>query len=143
MEALSGFTGLDYAVSAAAPSASGTVRRRRPRRRGKDPVGMIQLDNGIQVMIRRSRLPPDVAEYIDYRKNKAIANLREMMKEEGFQPTTQPGQPAPTSRAAGVRAATAGRPVPPTRRHPRRRQTGLNLTFFGQNRHEPGRHALR
>ena len=98
LEALSGFTGLDYAVSGdtvriwnqSAAVGLGAAQQ--------DPaVGMIQLDNGIQVMIRRSHLPPDVAEYIDYRKNKAIANLREMMKEEGFQPTTQPGQPAPTS----------------------------------------------
>jgi hypothetical protein len=38
-----------------------------------------------------------VQEYIDFRKNKAIANLRQMMQEEGFKPTTQPSaatQPA-------------------------------------------------
>ena len=97
LEAISGFTGLDYVVkgdgiyiwnqSAGIASTSAT-----------DPaVGMIQLDNGVQVMLRRSQLPPDVQEYIDFRKNKAIANLRQMMQEEGFKPTTQPSaatQPA-------------------------------------------------
>ena len=89
LEAISGFTGLDYVVKgdgiyiwnqSAGVGASST-----------DPaIGMIQLDNGVQVMLRRSHLPPDVQEYIDHRKNKAIANLRQMMKEEGFNPTTQP-----------------------------------------------------
>jgi hypothetical protein len=58
LEAISGFTGLDYVVkgdgiyiwnqSAGIASTSAT-----------DPaVGMIQLDNGVQVMLRRSQLPP-------------------------------------------------------------------------------------
>jgi hypothetical protein len=89
LEAVSGVTGLDYVVKgdglyiwnqSAGVGASAT-----------DPaIGMIQLDNGMQVMLRRSSLPPDVQEYIEHRKAKAIANLREMMKEEGFKPTTQP-----------------------------------------------------
>jgi hypothetical protein len=90
LEAVSGVTGLDYVVkgegiyiwnqSAGVGATSAT-----------DPaVGLIQLDNGMQVMLRRSQLPPDIQEYIDHRKAKAIANLREMMKEEGFKPTTQP-----------------------------------------------------
>ena len=89
LEAISGFTGLEYVVkgdglyiwnqSAGGPSPVA------------DPaVGMIQLDNGVQVMLRRSQLPPDVQEYIDFRKNKAIDNLRQMMKDEGFKPSTQP-----------------------------------------------------
>ena len=89
LEAVSGVTGLDYVVKgdglyiwnqSAGVGATAT-----------DPaIGMIQLDNGMQVMLRRSSLPPDVQEYIEHRKAKAIANLREMMKEEGFKPTTQP-----------------------------------------------------
>ena len=89
LETISGFTGLDYVVKgngvyiwnqSAGVGASAT-----------DPaVGMIQLDNGMQVMIRKSTLPPDVLEYIEHRKNKAIQNIREMMKEEGFKPTAQP-----------------------------------------------------
>ena len=100
MEAISGFTGLDYVVkgeglyiwnqSAGVGASSST-----------DPaIGLIQLDNGVEVMLRRSHLPPDVQQYIDFRKDKAIDNLRQMMREEGFKPTTQPStQPATPSAA--------------------------------------------
>ena len=98
LEAVSGVTGLDYVVKGdgiyiwnQSTGIGATVSPADP------TVGMIQLDNGVQMTIRRSHLPPDVREYIDHRLNKAIANLREMMKEEGFQPTTQPAaatQPA-------------------------------------------------
>lgn len=101
LEAISGFTGLDYVVKGdglylwnqsagvATPAA--------------DPaLGMIQLDNGVQVMLRRSQLPPDVQEYIDFRKNKAIDNLRQMMKDEGFQPATKPAATQPASRATAA-----------------------------------------
>jgi hypothetical protein len=89
LEAISGYTGLDYVVKGDGiyiwNQSAGTATS------ATDPaVGMIQLDNGVQVMLRRSQLPADVQEYIDYRKNKAIANLRQMMQEEGFKPTTQP-----------------------------------------------------
>jgi hypothetical protein len=89
LEAISGYTGLDYVVKGDGiyiwNQSAGTATS------ASDPaVGMIQLDNGVQVMLRRSQLPADVQEYIDYRKNKAIANLRQMMQEEGFKPTTQP-----------------------------------------------------
>ena len=104
LEAISGFTGLDYVVKgdgvyiwnqSAGVGASAA-----------DPaIGLIQLDNGVQVMLRRSQLPPDVQEYIDHRKNQAIANLRQMMKEEGFRPTTQPATPPPSQPPAQPAAA--------------------------------------
>ena len=91
LEAVSGVTGLDYVVKGDGiyiwNQSSGVGATVTP----ADPtVGTIQLDNGLQMTVRRSHLPPDVREYIDHRLNKAIANLREMMKEEGFQPTTKP-----------------------------------------------------
>jgi hypothetical protein len=91
LEAISGVTGLDYVVKGDGlyiwNQSSGVGATVSP----ADPtVGTIQLDNGVQMTIRRSHLPPDVREYIDHRLNKAIGNLREMMKEEGFKPTTQP-----------------------------------------------------
>ena len=99
MEAISGFTGLDYVVK-----GDGLYIWNQSAGVGASPaadpaIGMIQLDNGVQVMLRRSQLPPDVQQYIDFRKDKAIGNLRQMMREEGFKPTTQPStQPsAPTS----------------------------------------------
>ena len=100
LEAISGITGLDYVVkgaglyiwnqSAGVGAGGGSA----------DPaVGMIQLDNGMQVMVRRSHLPPDVREYVDHRMQRAINGLREMMKEEGFKPTTQPAT-EPATQAA-------------------------------------------
>lgn len=100
LEAISGFTGLDYVVKGDGLylwNQSAGVATAAP-----DPaIGMIQLDNGVQVMLRRSQLPPDVQEYIEFRKNKAIDNLRQMMTEEGFRPTTKPAttQPAPRATA--------------------------------------------
>lgn len=99
LEAVSGVTGLDYVVKGDGlyiwNQSSGVGATVSP----ADPtVGTIQLDNGVQMTIRRSHLPPDVREYIDHRLNKAIANLREMMKEEGFKPTTQPAATQPTKR---------------------------------------------
>lgn len=102
LEAISGVTGLDYVVkgdgvyiwnqSAGVGSSAA------------DPaIGLMQLDNGVQVMLRRSQLPPDVQEYIDHRKNQAIANLRQMMKEEGFTPSTQPTTQPPPQPAASQR----------------------------------------
>ena len=102
LEAISGFTGLDWTVkddgvyiwNASAANAGGAGAA------GQDPViGMVQMDNGMQVMIRRSSLPPDVREYLDQRVGKEIGKLREQMKDEGFKPSTkpasQPAQPSP------------------------------------------------
>jgi hypothetical protein len=99
LEAISGYTGLDWAVKgegvyiwyASSASAAGGAAQ-------QDPViGMVQLDNGMQVMIRRSSLPPDVREYVDQRVGKEIAKIRAMMKEEGFKPTAQPATQAEQS----------------------------------------------
>ena len=103
LEAISGFTGLDWTVkddgvyiwNASAGNAGGAGGGA-----AQDPVvGMIQMDNGMQVMIRRSSLPPDVREYLDQRVGKEIGKLREQMKDEGFKPAatkpaTQPAAPA-------------------------------------------------
>ena len=92
LEAISGFTGLDWAVKgegvyiwsqSTGTAAGGGVQQ--------DPVvGMVQMDNGMQVMIRRSSLPPDVREYIDRRVGREIDRLREQMRDEGFKPSTKP-----------------------------------------------------
>jgi hypothetical protein len=96
LEAISGFTGLEWAVKGEGVyiwnQSSGTGAAGGQ----QDPVvGMIQMDNGMQVMIRRSSLPPDVREYLDQRVAKQIDKIREMMKDEGFKPSTRPAtQPA-------------------------------------------------
>lgn len=62
---------------------------------GRDPiVGFIQLDNGFQVMLPQSQVPADIRQYLRHKTLKQLDNLRKLMQEEGFKPTTQPA-PAP------------------------------------------------
>lgn len=94
LEDIAGFTGLSYTVrdegvyvwnaSQGGPGGdSGS----------SDPViAILPLpESGMEIMLRQSQVPDDVRQYIRHRFGKEIAKLREMMKEEGFEPTTQPG----------------------------------------------------
>ncbi len=96
MENISGFTGLGYVVnekgvyiwnqSADTPAAG-----------GRDPIiGSIPLD-GMQLFIFSSSVPPDVRDYLNYKKQAEIEKIRQKMKDEGFKPATQPAtQPTGT-----------------------------------------------
>lgn len=93
LELIAGFTGLNYSVnekgvyiwnpSAAAGGSS------------SDPVVAMLTMPGtdIQVMLRQSDVPDDVRQFIKTRRGKVVEQLREMMKKEGFVPTTQPAAP--------------------------------------------------
>jgi hypothetical protein len=93
LEAICGFTGLAYVVNDKgvylwnqSNTAAATAR---------DPIlGMIQLDNGMQLLLPESQVPPDVREYLKAKQKKEIEKIREQMKEEGFKPTTPTTQPA-------------------------------------------------
>ncbi len=89
LENISGFTGLGYLVnekgvyiwnqSADLPAAG-----------GRDPIiGSIPLD-GMQLFIFSSTVPPDVKDYLNYKKQAEIEKIRQKMKDEGFKPATQP-----------------------------------------------------
>ena len=98
LEDIAGFTGLGYAVEAdgvriwndanqaGAGGAGGAAQ---------DPViAILPLpESGMEIMLRQSQVPDDVRQYIRHRFGKEIAKLREMMKDEGFEPTTQPAAP--------------------------------------------------
>jgi hypothetical protein len=61
---------------------------------GRDPiVGMIQLDNGMQILVPTSQVPPDMREYLKYKTQKALKKIREMMEDENFKPTPPATQP--------------------------------------------------
>ena len=60
------------------------------------------LENGIQVMLRRSEVPPDVQAYLRHRADREVENLRKMMKQEGFVPDP------------GTLVAPSGPPATPT-----------------------------
>lgn len=89
LDSLAGFTGLGYAVRDdgvyiwnASSSSAGA---------GRDPmVGLLQLDNGMQVAVRESQVPSDMQEYIRLKTQKELDKIRELMREEGFKPSTQP-----------------------------------------------------
>ncbi len=89
LENLAGFTGLGYIVNEhgvyvwnQSNNPTGTAR---------DPiVGTIPLDNGVQAFLRQSEVPPDMLEYLHARTQRELQKIRQMMKEEGFKPTTRP-----------------------------------------------------
>jgi hypothetical protein len=94
LESLSGFTGLAWSVNDKGVfiwngSAAGGANR-------EPTLGLLTLDNGMQVVLRESQVPPDLREYIKHKTSQQLAKMREMMQEEGFKPTaTQPAtQPA-------------------------------------------------
>jgi hypothetical protein len=99
LESLKASTGLDYTVtdqgisitnpSPAAMATTTTVIN--------DPVtAMVQLDNGMQLLIRESQIPPDIRPYLQHRLQKEMDSVRAMAKQEGYpltQPTTEPATP--------------------------------------------------
>jgi len=97
LENISGFTGLGYVVNEKGvyiwnqSAETPTVGQRDP------IIGSIPLD-GLQVFIPTSAVPPDVRDYLNYKKQAAIEQIRKKMNEEGFKPATQPAttQPAGT-----------------------------------------------
>jgi hypothetical protein len=88
MENISGVTGLGYVVN-----ESGIYIWHRLSETDSRPgamFGILQLDNGMQVFIPESSLPPDMREYLELRKQRELDKIRQMMKEEGFKPTSRP-----------------------------------------------------
>ncbi len=92
LESIRGFTGLDYAVKPAgvyvwnnAAGGAGAGGQ------ANDPViALMPLDNGMQVMVRESQLPDDVKQYIRHKMTQEVGKVRQMMKEQGFEPVTRP-----------------------------------------------------
>jgi hypothetical protein len=88
LESIAGYTGLawtvnDYGVYIwnPSPNASGAH---------EPSVGLLTLDNGMQIVVRESQVPPDLREYIHHKTEQQFDKIRQMMKEEGFKPSTQP-----------------------------------------------------
>jgi hypothetical protein len=92
LEALSAFTGLAYIVN-----EDGVYIHNPTNPQGaavRDPVvAMIQLDNGMQLLLPESKVPADLRDYIEHRRERALQNIREMMNEEGFTPVMTPAAP--------------------------------------------------
>jgi hypothetical protein len=85
LESICGFTGLGYVVNEHGVYIWNESNN--PGSPTRPPLfALIQLDNGVQVPVRESDVPPDVREYLKFRMTKQWDKLREMMKEEGFKP---------------------------------------------------------
>jgi hypothetical protein len=100
LENIAGFTGLAWSVSDKGvyiwnPSspAGGAGQNREP------TVGLLTLDNGMQVVLRESQVPPDLREYIRHKTDQQLIKVRQQMKEEGFKPSTQPASRATTQKS--------------------------------------------
>jgi hypothetical protein len=44
----------------------------------------------MQVVVRESQVPADMQEYIRFKTQRELDKIRQMMREERFEPTTQP-----------------------------------------------------
>ena len=104
LESLSGFTGLQYAVTDRGVRITNPAPAGAGGGASNDPVVFtMQLDNGATVVVRTSQVSPDVRAYLKSRVDKQLEALREAARKEGFvpppatPPTTQPAT-APTTR---------------------------------------------
>ncbi len=95
LEAVSAATGLSYTIQDdkvhIAPATAAANNAAGPR---EPTIGLLQLDNGMQVLVPQSQVPPDLREYIKYKTQKELAKIRKMMEEEKFQPPPPATQPA-------------------------------------------------
>lgn len=91
LEAIMGATGLTYTVQddkvqIRSGGAAGAAPARDP------AMGMLQLDNGMTVLVPTSQVPPDIREYLKVKTEREWKKIRKQMEEEGFKPTTQPAE---------------------------------------------------
>jgi hypothetical protein len=94
LESLSGFTGLAWSVNDKGVyiwnPTQGAPGQREPN------FGLLTLDNGVQVLLPQSQVPPDLREYLKFKTAKQFEKLRQQMKQENFKPATQPATTQPT-----------------------------------------------
>ncbi len=91
LESISGFTGLGYMIKSpgvyvwnSSPGSGGSSSPNGP------VVATLQLDNGMQVFLREKDIPADIRQFAEHKKQREFERLRQMMKDENFQPTSQP-----------------------------------------------------
>ena len=102
MESIAGFTGLAWSVNDKGvyiwnPGTAATQSR-------EPSIGLLTLDNGVQVVLRESQVPPDLREYVKHKTNQQFEKMRQQMKDENFVPSTQPAPAATTAPGAQRRA---------------------------------------
>jgi hypothetical protein len=97
LDSLSGVTGLDYTVK----GDSVYVWNQNPNNTGvpRDRILITMPVRGtdVTVWIPESQVPSDIREYVKQKQAKSFEDIRQMMREEGFKPSTPPG---PTTKPA-------------------------------------------
>ena len=88
LESIAGVTGLSYSVTDKGVMVW-NQQQTGPGTRDR-AIGMITLDNGLQVLVPTSQVPPDMREYIQLKTKKELDKIRQMMKDENFKPATRP-----------------------------------------------------
>lgn len=89
LEHIAGFTGLAYVVRDDGVHLWNPSNQ--PAGAARDPaVGIVTLDNGMQIIVKESQVPQDMREYLKSRTQRELDKIRAMMDEEGFVPTTRP-----------------------------------------------------
>jgi len=91
LESLAGFTGLGYVINDQGVYVWNATYGFGAGGGANDPaLGMLQLDNGMQVILRQSQVPPDLRDYIEFKTKREFEKLRTQMKDENFKPPPKP-----------------------------------------------------
>ena len=96
LEAIRGTTGLDFMIREGGVYLWNQAAS--PARRERVLITMPVQGTDMTVLITESQVPADVRDYVNQKMQKQFDNIRQMMKEEGFHPATQP---ATTTKPAG------------------------------------------
>jgi hypothetical protein len=92
LETVAGFTGLGYVVNENGVYIWNQMTS--PAGGARDPIiGIIPMDNGMQLLVPQSQVPPDMQEYLRNKTQRELEKIRSKMKEEGFKPATRPAAP--------------------------------------------------
>lgn len=107
LESIAGFTGLAWSVNERGVYIWNPGNAAGPG--GREPsIGLLTLDNGVQVILRESQVPADLREYVKHKTAQHYEKMRQQMNEEGFKPAaagppeTQPATTAPTTLPRGL-----------------------------------------
>ncbi|MEA2711661.1 MAG: hypothetical protein QOF78_4262 [Phycisphaerales bacterium] len=86
LESIAGFTGLAWSVNEKGVyiwnAGNASAQTREP------SIGLLTLDNGLQVVLRESQVPADLREYVKFKTTQHFEKMRQQMREENFKPPT-------------------------------------------------------
>jgi hypothetical protein len=90
LENVRGITGLDYVIKPTGVYLWNQNPNPSPSAATSPIYATLQLDNGMTLFLRDKDLPSDIRDFAEHKKQQEYKRLRQMMKDEGFKPTTRP-----------------------------------------------------